>query len=201
MSNFDSLIDGNNKIKYADLRDYIVNVPLVEFMKDVGMPFLVGSELFEGDLRRQSGGTDTSTMRFSMAEVAAAVSGDTQGVADDATSAGSAISRAVYVLKKSPNSSESRREVFSIGRASTNDITIADYVISKRHAAIHNVHGKFFVEDLGSTNGVKVDSMPIAVGEKVMLKAGAAISFGRFCFKFTQPIELYNKIRKEMMGR
>ena len=199
MSNFFDLVDVNNRIKYDDLKTEIAAMPLLEFMQEVGMPFLIGKELFEGDMLKGADATDTSTMRFSMSGVKAALDIDTQSSHSSPTS-GSAISRAVYIVTKGSHSNEERRNLITIGRASTNDITIADYVISKSHAMIHCTAGHFFIEDLGSTNGVKVDGIPINSGEKVQLTPGVDVSFGRYCFVFTKPMDLYNKIRKEVAG-
>jgi len=200
MSNLLSLVDGNNKLKYAELKEYVLKTPLVTFMSETAKPFLIGKELFVGDMSKQTGGSDTSTMRFSIADIQQQLGTDTQETSGSPVGE-SAISRAVFILNKGADSYETRLDVFTIGRASSNDITIADYVISKQHAAIHAAAGHFFVEDLGSTNGVKINGESIAVGEKVQIPSGAEISFGRFCFMFVQPIELFNKVKKEVMGR
>lgn len=200
MSKFYELVDSNNKIKYDDLKDLIAKMPLTEFMKEIGMPFLIGKELFEGNMSRVANASDTSTMRFSIADVKASLQADTQAK-ESAPSSSSAISRAVYVVAKNSHSEEARPDCISVGRASTNDITIADYVISKKHAVIQSAAGRFFIEDLGSTNGVKVDGVKIALGEKVQLLPGSDVSFGRFCFVFTKPMDLFNKVRKEVMGK
>ena len=199
MSEFYSLVDANNRIKYKDLKDIIERMPMLEFMQEISMPFLIGKELFEGDMSKASGASDTSTMRFSISEVQASLSADTQ-TKSSSPAPSSAISRAVYMVSKNIHSSEERRDLITIGRASTNDVTIADYVISKRHAAIQCIAGRFFIEDLGSTNGVKVDGVKIELGEKVQIAPGVDISFGRYCFVFTKPVDLFNKIRKEIAG-
>ena len=45
----------------------------------------------------------------------------------------------------------------TIGRASENDIVILDSAASRRHARIVSSDGRWFVEDLGSTNGTQVN--------------------------------------------
>jgi len=200
MSKLNELMDSNNKVKYDDLRDLIISMPLAEYMKEIGMPFLIGKELFEGNMSKDEGASDTSTMRFSVADVQASLAPDTQ-TKENNPSASTAISRAVYVVSKNANSDDSRRDCITIGRSSANDVTIADYVISKKHAVIQSAAGRFFIEDLGATNGVKVDGAKINVGEKVQLLPGSEVSFGRYCFVFTKPIELFNKVRKEVMGK
>ena len=199
MSEFYNLVDGNNRIKYKDLKNIVARMPMLTFIDEVSMPFLIGKELFEGSMSKASDASDTSTMRFSLSEVYDVLDGDTQ-TTESFTTTASAISRAVYIITKNPHSSEPRRDLITIGRASTNDVTIADYVISKQHAAIQCIAGRFFIMDLGSTNGVRVDGVRIPKGEKVQLLPGVDVSFGRYCFVFTKPRDLFNKIRKEVAG-
>lgn len=190
---FYDLIDRNNKVNYNDLKKYVSRIAMADFLADVGMPFLVGKALFEGSMSKQDDGQNTNTMKFSLA-------GDNSKTVlkTDQAPGSSAISRAVYFVRKCIHSSEDRRHVFSVGRASVNDVTIADYVISRHHAAIHTAAGKFFIEDLGSTNGVKINGKKITRGAKVMLPLGAEISFGRYCFMFASPGDLFTKVRSSI---
>ncbi|HEY5729951.1 MAG TPA: FHA domain-containing protein [Anaerolineales bacterium] len=64
----------------------------------------------------------------------------------------------------------------NIGRDSTNEITINDAEISRRHARLTYQGGKYVLEDLGSTNGTFVNGQRLA-GPRV-LKAGEVVSFG-----------------------
>ena len=64
----------------------------------------------------------------------------------------------------------------TIGRDSTNEITINDAEVSRRHARLTFQGGKFVLEDLGSTNGTFVNGQRLA-GPRV-LKAGEVVSFG-----------------------
>src|SRR5512132_2795390 len=64
----------------------------------------------------------------------------------------------------------------TIGRDSTNGITINDAEISRRHARLSFQGGKYVLEDLGSTNGTFVNGQRLA-GPRV-LKAGEVVSFG-----------------------
>jgi len=64
----------------------------------------------------------------------------------------------------------------SIGRDSTNEITINDAEVSRRHARLTFQGGKYVLEDLGSTNGTFVNGQRLA-GPRV-LKAGEVVSFG-----------------------
>ena len=64
----------------------------------------------------------------------------------------------------------------TIGRDSTNGITINDAEISRRHARLTFQGGKYILEDLGSTNGTFVNGQRLA-GPRV-LKPGEVVSFG-----------------------
>jgi hypothetical protein len=64
----------------------------------------------------------------------------------------------------------------NIGRDSTNEVTINDAEISRRHARLTFQGGKYVLEDLGSTNGTFVNGQRLA-GPRV-LKAGEVVSFG-----------------------
>lgn len=67
-------------------------------------------------------------------------------------------------------------EQFSIGRDSTNEITINDAEVSRRHARLTFQGGKFVIEDLGSTNGTYVNGQRLT-GQRV-LKSGEVIALG-----------------------
>lgn len=64
----------------------------------------------------------------------------------------------------------------TIGRDSSNGITINDAEISRRHARLTFQGGKYILEDLGSTNGTFVNGQRLA-GPRV-LKPGEVVSFG-----------------------
>lgn len=49
----------------------------------------------------------------------------------------------------------------AIGRRATSDLVINHVAVSGLHAAILSAQGKFFVEDLNSTNGTQVNGKPI----------------------------------------
>ncbi|MBS1701139.1 MAG: FHA domain-containing protein [Armatimonadetes bacterium] len=63
----------------------------------------------------------------------------------------------------------------TIGREG--DISLMDSRISRRHAQITNTDGALTLEDLGSSNGTKIDGRAIAAGEKAPLAGGEKISF------------------------
>ncbi|AIE84011.1 FHA domain-containing protein [Fimbriimonas ginsengisoli Gsoil 348] len=58
------------------------------------------------------------------------------------------------------------------------DIMISDGRASRRHAQLTQNEGAVTVEDLGSTNGTKVNGQALAQGERRSLNGGEKISFG-----------------------
>jgi hypothetical protein len=69
----------------------------------------------------------------------------------------------------------------TIGRQSTNDISIADRLVSKRHAAVGRVKGQTVVKDLGSRNGTFVNGDKV---EKAILFSGDRLKMGGAMLRF-----------------
>ncbi len=67
------------------------------------------------------------------------------------------------------------------------DVALADGRASRRHAQISNTDGVLVLEDLGSTNGTKVDGAKIAPGDKQTLSGGEKISFGGIELQLSLP--------------
>lgn len=74
-----------------------------------------------------------------------------------------------------------------IGRSSASDLQLSDSGISKAHAAITWDGAKAVVEDLGSTNGTKLDGQPIS--RPTALSQDSVIKIGRISLTFKlQPL-------------
>jgi pSer/pThr/pTyr-binding forkhead associated (FHA) protein len=67
------------------------------------------------------------------------------------------------------------------------DIVVIDGKVSRRHAQISSENGQLSIEDLGSTNGTKVDGSPLGPGEKRLLSGGETISLGGCEIKLSMP--------------
>jgi pSer/pThr/pTyr-binding forkhead associated (FHA) protein len=78
-----------------------------------------------------------------------------------------------------------RPGVNSIGREG--DIMISDGKVSRRHAQITSDNGVLVLEELGSTNGTKVDGNKVNLGDRVTLKGGEKISFGGIEMQLSLP--------------
>lgn len=75
------------------------------------------------------------------------------------------------------------REDTSVGRAIENDVVLEAKSVSRRHALIGWVGGRYLLEDLGSTNGTFVMGKRIS---RHQLSDGEEISFGGVRFIFRQ---------------
>ncbi len=73
----------------------------------------------------------------------------------------------------------------TIGRTSECDVILYDPGVSRRHARIFAEGAGYFVEDMGSSNGTKVNG---SVVQKAKLNQGDAISLGPVVFNFA-PVE------------
>jgi pSer/pThr/pTyr-binding forkhead associated (FHA) protein len=78
-----------------------------------------------------------------------------------------------------------RPGVNAVGREG--DIMLVDGKISRRHAQITSDNGNLSVEDLGSTNGTKVNGNKVNPGDKVTLNGGDTVSFGGIELKLSMP--------------
>ncbi len=66
----------------------------------------------------------------------------------------------------------------SIGRTPDNDIHIDHPQVSSKHAVLHRIDGKLFIEDRGSANGTYVRGQRIAPGQKIAVSAGEKVFIG-----------------------
>jgi len=71
--------------------------------------------------------------------------------------------------------------VASIGRDSDNQVVLDDATVSGRHAAVVFRDARWWVEDLGSTNGTWVAGRPVQQAAPV--NPGDVIQVGRVCLR------------------
>jgi pSer/pThr/pTyr-binding forkhead associated (FHA) protein len=84
----------------------------------------------------------------------------------------------VFILKKK----DAAPGPISLGRSTHNDVTIAEYSISKKHCVFTRAGGGLHIVDCGSTNGTAVDGLALGTNKPRALKGGEAIAIGRFAF-------------------
>ncbi len=214
------IVDAKNRINYRQLKDFVSRMSITEFTDQAQYPFLVGKALYDGELMsRSSTGSATSTMRFNAVDVRRILPKQDIDIASIKTAdthvqtvlppgapppppqqqEPEGMAQAIYLIRRKPYSQDAEN-IVSIGRAATNDIVIADFVISKVHAHIIVFKGKYFIVDMGSTNGTKVDHQLISPGSKIQLQYNSTVSFGRLVFVFTNPLSVYSGLRKEILG-
>jgi adenylate cyclase len=64
-----------------------------------------------------------------------------------------------------------------IGRGSDNDIVLSDFSVSRRHAVVRREGNEWFIHDLGSTNGVLLNRVPVS---RERLRLGDQLKVGVF---------------------
>lgn len=77
---------------------------------------------------------------------------------------------------------EDGEEVITVGRGEENQVSLHAQGVSRNHARVFQKNGQWMVEDLGSTNGTRINNSKIA--EKQSLSDGDTVAFGRACYKF-----------------
>jgi hypothetical protein len=73
------------------------------------------------------------------------------------------------------------RDPFVIGRSKANDIALDDDWVSAQHLRLRRYNGSWLAEDLGSTNGTRVNGHPLTGAAPV--HAGDVLDLGRVKFK------------------
>ncbi|MBN1250779.1 MAG: FHA domain-containing protein [Bacteroidales bacterium] len=78
------------------------------------------------------------------------------------------------------NNFEIKKLIIRIGRHNDNDIVIGDLTISNHHAILTNEGGEFYLQDIGSTNGIIVNEIKIS---KSLIKPEDNIRMGKAALK------------------
>ena len=86
----------------------------------------------------------------------------------------------LYILtgEDKGRSFELKKRPIYVGRSSKNDVRIKDKGVSRRHLRIVPREGRYFIEDLQSTNGTFVDGAQINPGTGFEVKKGVPIVMG-----------------------
>lgn len=82
-----------------------------------------------------------------------------------------------------------------VGRASDLDCQIHDPKVSRRHARILAVHNRYYVQDLGSTNGTFINRNRVT---NARLTHGDLVAFGKTVFRFAITADLDTGYRKKL---
>lgn len=76
-----------------------------------------------------------------------------------------------------------------IGRAPGNDLVLGTKSVSREHAVIANIHGRWFVEDRGSSNGTLLNDDRIRPGLPLPLRHSDRIKIGPLVMIFSAPAQ------------
>jgi uncharacterized protein YkwD len=95
---------------------------------------------------------------------------------------GSARSRLVSIGSSDSREYPLDKQTVAIGSHPSNDVVLDDTTVSRRHATITRMPGRFELADLGSTNGTLVNGG--RVRKPIALKRGDEIKFGSARFAF-----------------
>lgn len=92
------------------------------------------------------------------------------------------------ILKEKGSESEKsidfEREEISLGRADINSVILEGAGVSRKHAKIFPEGKDFFIEDLGSRVGTKINGMNLPKEEKYILKHNDIINIEKFDIRF-----------------
>jgi hypothetical protein len=108
------------------------------------------------------------------------------------------VHRVFPIVKGAPAGGAPARPVF-VGRTADNDVVIPELSISKRHCAFDLRGREVTISDCGSTNGTKLNGVPLDGGAPVPLCGGETVGIGRFTFVFETPagfLELVSGLAK-----
>ena len=94
-----------------------------------------------------------------------------------------------------PGAAPSNPRVF-VGRSSNNDLSIPHPTVSKLHAYFTLENSKWWIVDVGSSNGTKVNGMKAPPRAKTALYDNDVVVLGRCAFSFLLPRSLYDLVTR-----
>ncbi len=83
-----------------------------------------------------------------------------------------------------------------VGRASNNDLVIPHPTVSKLHAYFSRDHDKWWLVDVGSSNGTKMNGLRAPTRARVSLNDGDTLLFGRCAFTFLSARRLFELLTR-----
>jgi len=82
---------------------------------------------------------------------------------------------------------------FTVGRSGSNDVTLDDDWVSGQHLRLTRQNGAWLAEDLGSTNGTRVNGQPFK--GMTRLKVGDTLQLGRVTFRVVDGAQAQAQVR------
>lgn len=176
----EALTDAIGRLDFGYLKLYCRRYKKEDFVKLVYYPVLVGAAFFSGAAwQREDDSSDTLGGRVRKKD-----GKEIRSLALD-----------IFPLIKNPSSNADDR-LFSVGRSISSDLRMNDPTLSKKHARIEVKEEKFYLVDLESSNGTKVNAVPLQPFVPKEIRVGDKIGFGRYDFIFMTPGQLYNRFQK-----
>lgn len=164
---------------YRNFESFIQSCSLKDFLHVFKFPFLIGNDLFAGEMAEGSG---EDTVQFAENQ-------------EGETPRGAAyVSKRLFYLSVDAKNAKST-QLFHIGRTVQSNITIVDYTISKNHAFIIFENGEYCLKDQGATNGTSINGVKVENKENHPLQMLDRIGFGRMEFILAEPIHLFLRMR------
>jgi pSer/pThr/pTyr-binding forkhead associated (FHA) protein len=80
-------------------------------------------------------------------------------------------------------------EEIRVGRDPGNDLVLATKSVSREHAAIRSMSGRWFVEDFGSYNGTRLNGERVRPGTALRLRDSDRLTIGPLTVVFRSPTE------------
>lgn len=195
------MIGHNGRVRQEMLAAFAAHANPIRFKDTFRHPFLIGKELYEGELQRQPGSV---TMGFVRAETvpadsaaapaAGAVPEDFRGTATES------VTRTTYAIRRRSDS-KNAPNVVTIGRESVNDLIIAEYTVSGEHATIVIEYGSYYLIDNGSKNGTEVNGKRLVPQQRTKLEGADVVAFGRIAFVFIPVLAMQELLRKQAPAR
>ena len=164
-----------SKVLYDPFMKFATTYSLKEFLMTFQSPFLVGQDLYQGELMEKTIRGYNPTVKF-------------QGN-DDADAQSNTLNKHIFYFHSAAEVSKEVR--FTIGRTSNNDVVIVDYTISKQHAVIIRRQNRFLIVDQGATNGTTLNMTKLEPNTEHLLKGNDLLAFGRLGFVIMKPIKLF----------
>jgi pSer/pThr/pTyr-binding forkhead associated (FHA) protein len=92
--------------------------------------------------------------------------------------------QALLLVKRGQNAGSTfliDADTTSIGRNPSSDVFLDDVTVSRRHAELRRVDGRFELRDLGSLNGTYVNRKRV---DAIVLRSGDEVQIGKFKLAF-----------------
>ena len=204
-------------LKLDEFRNEARNITEGQFIARYNYPVLVVQGLVQGELLKQpvvmdmdrqetvrvKPGRSTITSPRASAKhpgtmlLLDPVHGEVFGPETDATfEAPSPLSKPVFVWIRHKKGRPASGPI-SIGRVAQCDVVVADFTVSRSHAAVIRVPGESAWElvDVASRNGTKLDNLWLEADTPQRLENGVTVGLGRVSFVFYTPAGFFARLR------